>query len=124
LNNTAWIENDFDLACLQDLEENKSLTFVQGRALYPRYYIAGDGERITDAVGYKVVDTPRLVFEFVGQSNSRIIFPLSESPEFFPHASDVTLIYGEDASPWFVYVEKETDAEFYVSRSFDLSLCK
>lgn len=124
LNNTAWIENDFDLTCFQDLEEENSLTFVQGRALYPRFYIAGDGERITDAVGYKVVDAPRLVFEFVGQSNSRIVFPLSESPEFFPHASDVTLIYGEDAPPWFVYVENEADAEFYVSRSFDFSLCK
>jgi hypothetical protein len=121
---TSRTQNDFNMTCLQSLEEQDLLDFVQGRALYPRYYIAGDGERITDAVGYKVVDVPRLVFEFVGQSNARIVFPLTTSPEFFPHASDVTLVYGEGESPWFIYVEKESDARFYVSRDFDLSLCK
>lgn len=120
----ALIQSDFDLACLQRLDKKNLLNFVQGRALYPRYYTAGDGESITDAVGYKIVDLPRLVFEFVGQSNARVIFPLSENPIFFPHASDVTLIYGADSSLWFVYVEKGADAEIYTSQSFDLSLCK
>lgn len=120
----AVLQNDFDLACIQRLDENKSLVFVHGRALYPRYYSAGDGESITDAVGYKIVDVPRLVFEIVGQSNARVIFPLAEVPIFFPHASDVTLIYGEDSSLWFVYVEKDKDAKIYTSKSFDPSLCK
>ena len=120
----ALIQSNFDLACLQRLDKKNLLNFVQGRALYPRYYTAGDGESITDAVGYKFGDVPRLVFEFVGQSNARVIVPLSENPFFFPHASDVTLIYGADSSLWFVYVEKDTDAEIYTSQSFDLSLCK
>lgn len=118
------IQNDFDLECFQRLDKNNSISFIHGRALYPRYYTTGDGESITDAVGYKIVDMPRLVFEIVGQSNARVIFPLAEVPAFFPHASDVTLIYGEDASLWFIYVEKATDAEIYTSQSFDSSICK
>lgn len=113
-----------DSACLQKLEDRNFLSFIQGRALYPRYYMAGDGERFTDAIGYRVVDENRLVFEVVGQINGRVILPLLDYPYFFPHASDVTLVYGKDDSPWFVFVESQSQTQFYVSGEFDHSSCK
>lgn len=116
-------QTGFDAACLQKLAQDRDLGFSQGRALYPRYYAAGDGERITDKAGYRVVDEDRLVFEFIGQSRGRIIFPLSPAPEFFPHASDVTLLYGGDGELWFVFVKRENQDAFYVSKNFDGSVC-
>jgi len=114
----------FNHACLQRLVYDGKIRFVQGRALYPRYYDAGDGERITDKVGYKVVDEGRLVFDIIGQANGRIIFPMSHSPKFFPHGSDITLVYDQGGELSFVFV-KQADAEmFYVSESFDPSLCE
>lgn len=112
-----------DSACLQKLEGNNALSYVQGRALYPRYYVAGDGERITDAFGYRVSDENRLVFEFVGQSNTRMVIPMRGYPDFFPHASDVTLVYGKDDDPWFVFVETQSQAKLYISDGFDRSVC-
>ena len=116
--------SEIDFACLQKLEGNNALSYVQGRALYPRYYVAGDGERITDAFGYRVSDENRLVFEFVGQENTRIVIPMRDYPDFFPHAADVTLIYGKDDNPWFVFVEHESQARLYITDDFDHSFCE
>jgi hypothetical protein len=114
----------FGAACLQELALNQELAFSQGRALYPRYYAAGDGERITDKFGYKISDEDRLVFEFIGQSRDRIVFPLSQPPAFFPHASDVTLIFGREGELWFVFVKQGNEGAFYVSEDFDGFVCR
>ena len=110
-------------SCLIGLDEKKMLTYIQGRSLYPRYYDAGDGESFTDAAGYKSVDESRIVFEFVGQMNDRVILPLSENPVFFPHAADVTLMYGTDDKLWFVHIKQGIRDGFYVSNHFDYSAC-
>ena len=115
---------DFNFACLQKLADDGILSFVQGRALYPRYYRAGDGESITDKIGYKKVDEGRLVFNIVGQANRRVIFPMTQPPRFFPHASDITLMFSKDGELWFVYVKQGEKDRFYVSESFDLSICQ
>ena len=124
LTSPALIESTVDAACLQELDEKGLLSYLQGRSLYPRYYMPGDGERFTDAIGYKVVDEGRLVFEFVGQKNDRIILPLETAPDFFPHAADVTLIYGYNTDLWFVYVEQAEEEQFYLSKYFPHSFCK
>lgn len=111
-------------ACLQFMAKENDLKLVQGRALYPRYYIAGDGESTTDKAGYKAVDESRLVFDLIGQENRRIIFPMTQSPDFFPHASDVTLIYAPDGALWFIFVEQGEDERFYVSDAFQPSQCR
>ena len=67
--------------------------------------LAGEGETFTDSVGYKVVDEGRLVFDLVGQANGRFIFKTSQQPDFFPHASDVTLISSRNGELWFVLCE-------------------
>ena len=105
--------------CLQEVASAHQLTVVQGRALYPRYYASGDGEAFTDAAGYKIADEGRLVFEMVGQIKSRIIFPMSHSPDFFPNAADATLFLEASGQPWFVFVQQGGLAEFYVSDVLD-----
>ena len=101
-----------------------TLSFIQGRAIFPRYYAAGDGERFTDSVGYKAVNEGRLVFDLVGQANGSFIFETSQQPDFFPHASDVTLISSENGGLWFVFVRQGDNERFYISDSFDLSICQ
>ena len=117
-------QSGFDSACFQKLADTDGLSFLQGRAIYPRYYAAGAGEKFTDSVGYKVVDEGRLVFDLVGQAGGRFIFRTSQQPDFFPNASDVTLISSENGDLWFVFVRMGNTERFYISDSFDLSSCK
>ena len=116
---------NFNPACFRTLADAGGLSFVQGRAVYPRYYAAGEGEKITDKVGYKAVDEGRLVFDIIAEKvNTRIIFPMDQSPEFFPHASDATLVYNSSGNLWFIFVKLGDKERFYISDSFDPSLCQ
>jgi hypothetical protein len=108
---------------LVSLAENKKISFTQGRAVYPRYYMAGEGEDFTDKIGYKKVDYGRLVFNIISKTSYRVIFPMSQPPDFFPHASDVTLIYGENNNILFILTKMGNEEKFYVSESFDSSAC-
>ncbi len=65
---------------------------LRGRAIYPRYYDAGDGEPGTAKLGYGESDEPRLVFYLLGEQNTLVIFPLENAPEFFPSTSDVAIV--------------------------------
>jgi hypothetical protein len=112
-----------DSVCFKKLLRDESLSIQLGRALYPRYYRAGDGEDFTDTPGYKVVDRGRLVFDVIGQENYRVIFPLQTSPDFFPHASDVSLVYTHEKELWFIFVRQGQNESFYISDEFDRSLC-
>ncbi len=114
----------FDSACFQKITNSNALSFVQGRAIYPRYYAAGEGERFTDSVGYKTVDESRLVFDLVGQASGRFVFKISQRPDFFPQASDVTLMSSESGELWFMFVQQGDNERFYISDSFDLSICQ
>lgn len=123
-NSPALQESSVNAACVKKLADNKQLTIVQGRAVYPLYYQAGDGMDFTDTPGYKIVDQGRLVFDILGQGNQRVIFPMPQSPGFFPHASDVILVYSPKAEPWFVLVSRAGTENFYISDNFNLALCK
>jgi 4-amino-4-deoxy-L-arabinose transferase-like glycosyltransferase len=120
----ALERSGFNAACLQNTVIENHLTFSQGRALYPRYYHPGDGENFTDSVGYKKSDEGRMVFEMVGQFDGRIIFPMYRQPEFFPNASDITLIRDDNGITWFIFVENGGIEELYISESVDVSDCK
>ena len=117
-------QSEFNSACLQKVADSNTLSFIQGRVIYPRYYAAGDGEKFTDSIGYKIVNEDRLVFNLVGQANGRFIFKTSQKPDFFPHASDATLISSESGELWFVHVEQGANEGFYISKSFDRSICQ
>ena len=72
------------------LEENE--IFAYGRAIYPRYYEAGDGEPGSAKLGYGESDEARLVFWMAGSKPELVIVPLETAPHFFPHASDVWVV--------------------------------
>jgi hypothetical protein len=65
---------------------------LRGRAIYPRWYDAGEGEPGSAKMGYGESDEARLVFFLVGEANTLVIFPLRKAPEFFPNLSDVIII--------------------------------
>jgi hypothetical protein len=125
INSPALEDSSMGSACFKKLATDNPLHIEQGRALYPRYYIKGDGEDFTDTPGYRVADMGRLVFDIIGQKNQRIIFPLEGSPDFFPHASDVTLVYGPngDDDLWFIFVSQGSMQKIYTSAGFDNSRC-
>lgn len=60
-----------------------------GRAIYPRYYQAGDGEPGTAKLGYGVSPDSRLVFWLVGPQPGLVIFQSEKSPESFAHTTSV-----------------------------------
>jgi hypothetical protein len=117
-------QSDFISACLQKMADSNAISFIEGRAIYPRFYFAGEGERLTDSVGYKVVNEGRLVFNLVGQVNRRFIFKTPYPPDFFPHASDVILVSSKNGELWFAYVKQGDNEGFYISESFDPSACQ
>ena len=89
---------------------------MYGRAIYPRYYAAGDGEPETAKLGYEVSETPRLVFYLTGSAHYLVIFNLDSPPEYFPNVSDVYMV-GEQINGYFsprvVFVTKGGRAETY-----------
>ena len=115
---------DLDAACFQKVIAENDLNIVQGKALYPRYYWADDGETFTDAVGYRKSDEGRIVFEMVSEHGGRVVIPIAEPVQFFPNASDVTLGFDKQGGPWFVLVQQGNDARFYLSDIFNNSSCR
>ncbi|PKN94791.1 MAG: hypothetical protein CVU44_03005 [Chloroflexi bacterium HGW-Chloroflexi-6] len=63
-----------------------------GRAIYPRYYAAGEGEPGTAKAGYEISNEARLVFFLVGEEPGLVILPLADAPQFFPHTAEVVVI--------------------------------
>jgi hypothetical protein len=85
-------------------QENEII--VYGRAIYPRYYAAGDGEPGTAKPGYAPTDEARLVFWLVGPKAGLVIFRFESAPEFFPEASDVWIIGRWDGEVLFARIVK------------------
>jgi hypothetical protein len=71
--------------------EQPGITFISGRALYPRYYAKGENEPKTAKTGYAGLNFARLVFSVVGRQNPLVVFPTDQSPAYFPNASDVLM---------------------------------
>lgn len=118
-----FLASSADSATTACIKKNR-FEFVRGRALYPRYYAAGDGETFTDSFGYKRTNESRIVFSLTGQRSSRIVFPLDEEPPFFPHAADVTLLYIEGKTPVFIFLQMDQTEYLYASATFDPLHCQ
>jgi len=92
---------------------------VYGRAIYPRYYKAGDGEPATAKLGYGPEEKARLVFFLAGPQHGLVIFELENAPRFFPNTSDVYMIgiqRDNYFSPRIVRVIKESQTELYSNK--------
>ncbi len=125
LESASPVEAGISTACLQEILARNDVAIRYGRALYPRYYEPKGGEAFTDSFGYKVSDEGRLVFTLLQQKQSfpRIVFPMEQSPSFFPHASDVILISGDEGTVWFAFTRQDGKSVFHVSDNFDASTC-
>jgi hypothetical protein len=64
---------------------------LAGRAIYPRWYAAGEGEPGSAKIGYGESDQARLVFFLVGEHSTLVILPIKTAPAFFPNGAGVAL---------------------------------
>jgi hypothetical protein len=71
--------------------QQPGITLIYGRALYPRYYAKGENEPKTAKTGYTGLNFARLVFFVVGSQNPLVVFPIDQTPVYFPNASDVLM---------------------------------
>ncbi|MEW5940156.1 MAG: hypothetical protein AB1750_10865, partial [Chloroflexota bacterium] len=62
-----------------------------GRALYPRYYLAGQGIDAQRSA-FEIRDYPRLVFSLVGAQDHLFVILPGAPPKNFPNASDVIVL--------------------------------
>jgi len=98
------------------LEEGEIVLY--GRALYPRYYEADDGEPETAKTGYAPAKEARIVFFLVGSTNTLVVFELADPPGFFPNTADVVMIgqYTDNYfTPRVVEVIKDSKSEIYLN---------
>ncbi len=77
---------------IQEFLTEENAFVVNGRALYPRFYLAREGEPGESWSAFLVRDYPRLGFFMVGPLKSNVILPLESSPDLFPNASDVVVL--------------------------------
>ena len=113
----------FDSACIQETISSKNLVASRGRALSPRYYENGEGE-LTDKLGYRPNEQPRLLFYLSGDYYGLIILNLNQTPDFFPHASDVIVFRDgtNEHDAWFVLIKNNGREELYFSDTYKTSI--
>lgn len=88
LDEAGFSEND-----LTQFLSQANAMMIEGRALYPRYYLSGDGEPDRSTY-YRYVDFSRLVFTVIGpydvQAQGVVI--AGDKPDFEIHTSDVIVL--------------------------------
>jgi hypothetical protein len=109
-----------NLEPLETLSDNRALleqaglklydldTFLQtpdadilvGRALYPRFYKMNQGEFLGAFYPYNTLQFPRTAFKLIGPAGEYSVVLPGETPEYFPHASDV-LVLGCNGTHYF-----------------------
>ncbi|MBE0699584.1 MAG: glycosyltransferase family 39 protein, partial [Anaerolineaceae bacterium] len=78
---------------LEMLLSQPKIRLLKGRALYPRFYAAGDGEPRTAKMGYEPLGYPRTLFLFAsGPYNGLVMFRADQVPGDFPNAADVIVL--------------------------------
>jgi hypothetical protein len=118
LSSPALSEAGIDPGQVKTLLGQPGAALFYGRAVYPRYYAAGEGEPVTAKTGYAPSPQPRLVFYLLNQANQLAIFPQTASPAFFPNASDVLVLgktQGGILFPSLVIVEKDGRRAAYLA---------
>jgi hypothetical protein len=97
-----------DLDVMRRLITDDEVKILWGRALYPRFYKAGQGiKEGTPSPLTRVRDYARLTFELIGSQNERVVLVSPRPPQSFINGSDVYAIgcYGSDAFyPYLVIV--------------------
>lgn len=73
--------------------QQSSAQALWGRALYPRYYPAGEGEPGGQWPAFNPLPFARLGFVLIGPQGEHVVLPLEIAPEHFPNDADV-LVFG------------------------------
>lgn len=90
--------------------EQENAVIISGIALYPRYFRPNGNVYIAEMPQ----DFRYLHFWLLHDNDSQIVLPRERPPEFFPHASTVTVIgceNGNHISAWAVILHTETGKE-------------
>lgn len=87
------------------LKATSAFTF-SGKAIYPRYYKANQGEPGSGKMGYGKSDMARLVFFLIGEKSELVIFPLETAPKYFPNTARVLIVGTEKEG--FIQAERIT----------------
>src|SRR5258706_6918091 len=77
---------------LSFLKTQNGSVILYGRALYPSYYKMGEFWGDQNPALMAASEYNRLQFKLIGPMQGFVFIPLSQPPEFFPHASDVLVI--------------------------------
>ena len=80
-----------DEQAILDLVESGGVV-VQGRALYPRFHKASEGEAGDSIQAFMPAPYPKVTFYLVGPLNQGIRLPQESAPATFPNGSDVVVI--------------------------------
>jgi hypothetical protein len=77
---------------LQEFLKNENAAILQGAALYPRYFHQDEGHRSWPP--YQKTDYPRTIFVLIGpQPQAHTIILAGPAREYFPHNSDVLVLF-------------------------------
>ena len=96
-----WGQSDLaDEADIAGFLEQSGAVALVGRALYPRYYPAGEGEPGGDWVAFNPLPFDRLGFVLLGPNGNHVILPLRTAPDAFPNGADV-VVYGCQVQGYF-----------------------
>lgn len=79
-------------AALEQFALSDDVVVIKGRALYPRFYKAGEGEPTNEWKAYIPRDFPRLAFLVLNQAKWNVNLRVEKSPVYFPNAADVVVI--------------------------------
>ena len=81
----------FPTAALREFLQEEQAVILNGRALYPRYYLANQGVGILWKA-FAEESYPRLLFSLVGPQGDEFVILPGPSPKVFPNAADVTVL--------------------------------
>ena len=87
----AEISNSLEQPILNEFIQNGALV-IQGRALYPRFHQANQGEAGIRRTPFSPLPFARIDFYIVGPFNGGVVLAQTNSPQNFPNGSDVLVI--------------------------------
>jgi 4-amino-4-deoxy-L-arabinose transferase-like glycosyltransferase len=77
---------------IQEYLQSEQAVILQGKAFYPRYYPAGEGESGTGWLAYTPRDYDRLGFILMGSGDVHVVMALDNPPEHLPNTAEILLV--------------------------------
>ncbi|MBM3145134.1 MAG: hypothetical protein FJ010_09220 [Chloroflexi bacterium] len=108
---------------VQNFLENDQAIYLQGRAFYPRFYPAGEGEAGSGWQAYAPRPYSRIGFTLIGTGITQVVMEIDAPPEHLPNASDVFVLGCEaDDIVYALAVLVKDETEYFFVTSSDVGL--